>query len=70
MIAKLSSFVLKEQYKYFSATTNIPDEKKKGLPKHISPSFKTTEISHVNFPFLFNRPPVPMYYKLLTLIFV
>ena len=38
IIAKLSTFVLKKKYKCFPATTKVPDESNKALPKHVPPS--------------------------------
>ena len=45
IIAKLSSFILKKQYKYFSL--NISDEILQTLPKHTSPNI-TSEPSHIS----------------------
>ena len=45
VIAKLSSFILKKQYKYFSL--NISDEILQTLPKHTSPN-TTSEPSHIS----------------------
>ena len=38
IIAKLSSFLLKTQYKYFPLANNISDEIIQSLPKHNLPS--------------------------------
>ena len=38
IIGKLSSFILKKQYKYFPAIINIPDKINKALLKHVPPS--------------------------------
>ena len=38
IIAKLSSFILKKQYKHFSLTSNISDEIVQSVPKHNPPS--------------------------------
>ena len=64
IIAKLSSFILKKNYyKHFPpATTNLPDEINKALPKHVPPS-TNLEISTSNVPpsTIFLQQPPPSY---------
>ena len=61
IIAKLSSFILKKQYKYFSL--NVSDEILQPLPKHIPPS-SVSETSQV--PSSTTIPPLSNSYTLQT----
>ena len=58
IIAKVSSFILKKKLELFPATTNIPDEIHKALPKPIFPSSTILEISIVPPP-TFIQPHLP-----------
>ena len=59
--AKLSSFILNKQYKYFPSTQNITEKIQNALPKHIPSS---TDFS--NAPPTAIVPPIPSYYVLQT----
>ena len=63
IIAKLSSVILKKQYKYFPTTHFVSDEITQSLTKHIPPSSTVPELSTFPPPLLFNHPLHLIFYK-------
>ena len=59
IIAKLSSFILERQYKYFPSTNTISDEVIQSLPKH-NPPYTGSELLTVPPP-TFIHPPSSSY---------